>query len=188
MLKTKTLTIESFGTSNVQKCHGHTKNKNSDLLNKVMCDSTVVYVNPTIILVEYIDSTGNIKQMEFANVFSIDYWLEDDYFEVQTYTKGCTTYNQFLKSDVIDVKESEKTMNKEQLYSAYIEFKEGEDVVAMGNECTTDVEVVGNTLVMERLYTNGKVIYNLDTIKYCSVIPLSPEANEAQLKTFEGEY
>lgn len=57
MLKTKTLTIESFGTSNVQKCHGYTKNKNSDLLNKVMCDSTVAYVNPTIILVEYIDST-----------------------------------------------------------------------------------------------------------------------------------
>lgn len=80
-------------------------------------------------------------------------------------------------------------MTKEQLYSAYIEFKEGQDVVAMGNECTTGVEVVGNALVMERLYTNGKgkVIYNLDTIKYCSVIPLSPEANEAQLKTFKGE-
>lgn len=80
-------------------------------------------------------------------------------------------------------------MTKEQLYSSYIEFKEGEDVVGMGNECTTGVEVVGNTLVIERLYSHGKgkVIYNLDTIKYCSVIPLSPEANEAQLKTFKGE-
>lgn len=189
MLKTKTLTIESFGTSNVQKCHGHTKNKNSDLLNKVMCDSTVAYVNPTIILVEYIDSTGNIKQMEFANVFSIDYWLEDDYFEVQTYTKGCTTYNQFLKSDVIDVKESEKTMNKEQLYSVYVQFKKGEDAVAMGNKTTTSVEVIGDVLVIEGYYRHGKgkVIYNLNTIKSCSLIPLSEEENKKMWEELEGD-
>lgn len=105
MLNTKTITIKSFGIFNFQKSHNYIRNKNSELLNKVIYNSTVVYEKPVIIIVDYIDSTGNIKQMEFANVFSIDYWLEDKYFEVQTYTKGCITYNQFLKSDVIDVKE-----------------------------------------------------------------------------------
>lgn len=80
-------------------------------------------------------------------------------------------------------------MSKEQLYSVLVEFREGEDVVSMGNESTTSVEVIGDALVMERYYTHGKgkVIYNVNTIKCCSVVPLSPEANEAQLMTFKGE-
>lgn len=80
-------------------------------------------------------------------------------------------------------------MSKEQLYSVFVQFKSGEEAVAMGNECTTSAEVIGNALVIERYYTNGKgkVIYNMDTVKFCSVTPLSPEANEAQLKTFKGE-
>lgn len=80
-------------------------------------------------------------------------------------------------------------MSKEQLYRVYVEFKEGEEAVAMGNESTTSVEVIGNTLVIERYCTNGKgkVIYNMDTIKSCSVEPLSPKANEEQLKICKGE-
>ena len=80
-------------------------------------------------------------------------------------------------------------MSKEQLYSVLVQFKDGGDVVAMGNESTTSVEVIGNALVIEKYYTNGKgkVIYNMDTVKSCSVTPLSPVANEAQLKTFKGE-
>lgn len=80
-------------------------------------------------------------------------------------------------------------MSKEQLYNVYIEFKEGEDAVSMGNKSTTSVEVIGGALVMERHYGNGKgkVIYNLDTINYCSAIPLSEEENKKMWEELERE-
>ena len=80
-------------------------------------------------------------------------------------------------------------MSKEQLYSVYIQFKEGHEAVSVGNRRTTSAEVMGNALVTEGYYTNGKgkIIYSLDTIDFCSIIPLSPEENEEQLKTIKGE-
>lgn len=81
-------------------------------------------------------------------------------------------------------------MSKEQLYSVYIQFKEGQEAVSVGNRRTTSAEVIGNALVTEGYYyTNGKgkIIYSLDTIDFCSIIPLSPEENEEQLKTIKGE-
>ena len=80
-------------------------------------------------------------------------------------------------------------MSKEQLYSVYVQFKKGEDAVAMGNKTTTSVEVIGDALVIERYYRHGKgkVIYNLNTIKSCSLIPLSEEENKKMWEEIERE-
>lgn len=63
-------------------------------------------------------------------------------------------------------------MSKEQLYSVYVQFKKGEDA-----------------LVIEGYYRHGKgkVIYNLNTIKSCSLIPLSEEENKKMWEELEGE-
>ena len=80
-------------------------------------------------------------------------------------------------------------MSKEQLYSVYVQFKKGEDAVAMGDKTTTSVEVIGEALVNEGFYSHGKgkVIYNLNTIKSCSLIPLSEEENKKMWKELERE-
>lgn len=71
-------------------------------------------------------------------------------------------------------------MSKEQLYSVYVQFKAGEEAVAMGDDSTTKVEVIGDALVIERYcqHGKGKIIYNMDTVKSCSVVPLSDEDNK----------
>lgn len=80
-------------------------------------------------------------------------------------------------------------MSKEQLYSVYVQFKKGEDAVAMGDKTTTSVEVIGNALVIEGYYRHGKgkVIYNMDTVKSCSVVPLSDEDNKKMWEELERE-
>lgn len=103
ILKNKCVVIKSFGEFNRLKTHEHERNKKSVLLNKVIYNSTVVYDTPVKIAVEYVGPEGNLSTLTFENVYSIDYWLEDTYFEVQTFNNGETIYNQFLKSDVIDV-------------------------------------------------------------------------------------
>ena len=105
ILKNKCVVIKSFGEFNQLKTHAHERNKKSVLLNKVIYNSTVVYDTPVKIAVEYVGPEGNLSTLTFDNVYSIDYWLEDTYFEVQTFQNGETIYNQFLKSDVIDVYE-----------------------------------------------------------------------------------
>lgn len=97
MVKTKTNTIESFGNP----CRE--KNKDSYLLNKVICESSVVFDPPETVFVAYVTPKGTIDVLKFVDAYSIDYWLEDDYFEVQTYEEGTIIYNQILKCDVIDV-------------------------------------------------------------------------------------
>lgn len=80
-------------------------------------------------------------------------------------------------------------MSKEQLYSVYVQFKEGEEAVAMGDDSTIKVEVIGDALVIE-LYCQhgkGKIIYNMDTVKACSVVPLSEEENKKMWEELEGE-
>lgn len=108
ILKSKSVVIKSFGEFNHFKTHDHERNKKSVLLNKVIYNSTVVYDTPVKISVEYVGPDGNLSTLTFDNVYSIDYWLEDKYFEVQTFQNGETIYSQFLKSDVIDVQEVAK--------------------------------------------------------------------------------
>ncbi len=80
-------------------------------------------------------------------------------------------------------------MSKEQLYSVYIQFKEGEEAVAMGNDTVTNVEVIGDALVIDRYcqHGKGKIIYNMNTIKSCSVVPLSYEDNKKMWEELERE-
>lgn len=81
-------------------------------------------------------------------------------------------------------------MSKEQLYSVFVQFKEGEEAVAMGNDTATNVEVIGDALVIDRYcqqHGKGKIIYNMNTIKSCSVVPLSDEDNKKMWKELESE-
>ena len=113
ILKNKCVVIKTFGEFNQLKTHEHERNKKSVLLNKVIYNSTVVYDTPVKIAVEYVGPEGNLSTLTFENVYSIDYWLEDTYFEVQTFKNGETIYNQFLKSDVINVYELEGEANEQ---------------------------------------------------------------------------
>ena len=105
IFKHKSVVIKSFGEFNRLKTHEHERNNKSVLLNKVIYNSTVVYDTPVKISVEYVGTDGNLSTLTFDNVYSIDYFPEDKYFEVQTFQNGETMYNQFLKSDVLDVYE-----------------------------------------------------------------------------------
>ena len=80
-------------------------------------------------------------------------------------------------------------MSKEQLYSVYVQFKEDEEAVAMGDDSTIKVEVIGDALVIERYcqHGKGKIIYNMDTVKACGVVPLSEEENKKMWEELEGE-
>lgn len=108
IFKNKCVVIKTFGEFNQLKIHEHERNKKSVLLNKVIYNSTVVYDTPVKISVEYVGPEGNLSTLTFDAVYSIDYWLEDKYFEVQTFQNGETIFNQFLKSDVIDIQEVDK--------------------------------------------------------------------------------
>ena len=70
-------------------------------------------------------------------------------------------------------------MNKEQLYDVFVEFKDG-DRGPYRNKEAIGCSIMGLALVIESRYTNGigKVIYSLDSIRSCSVIPVSPEELE----------
>lgn len=113
IFKHKSVVIKSFGEFNRLKTHEHERNNKSVLLNKVIFNSTVVYDTPVKISVEYVGPEGNLSTLTFDNVYSIDYWFEDEYFEVQTFQNGETIYNQFLKSDVIDVYELREDKSNE---------------------------------------------------------------------------
>lgn len=65
-------------------------------------------------------------------------------------------------------------MTKEQLYDVFVVCKDGE---TYRNKEAIGCNIVGLALVIESRYTHGvgKVIYSLDSIDSCSVIPLSPE-------------
>lgn len=58
-----------------------------------------------------------------------------------------------------------------------------------GDDSTTKVEVIGDALVIERYcqHGKGKIIYNMDTVKSCSVVPLSDEDNEKMWEELERE-
>lgn len=70
-------------------------------------------------------------------------------------------------------------MNKEQLYDVFVEFKD-ENRCSYRNKEAIGCSIMGLALVIESRYTNGigKVIYSLDSIRSCSVIPVSNEENE----------
>lgn len=70
-------------------------------------------------------------------------------------------------------------MNKEQLYDVFIMFKDSSRGPYRNKEAIS-CSVMGLALVIESRYQNGigKVIYSLDSIKSCSVIPVSPEELE----------
>lgn len=78
-------------------------------------------------------------------------------------------------------------MSKEQLYSVNIHFKEGKDPITTVSETATNVEVIDNVLIIEQYYRHGKgkSIYNINTIRTCSIIPLSPRENESKWKEIE---
>ena len=67
-------------------------------------------------------------------------------------------------------------MNKEQLYDVFVEFKDGNRGPYRNKEVIS-CSVMGLALVIESRYTNGigKVIYSLDSIRSCRVIPVYPE-------------
>ena len=70
-------------------------------------------------------------------------------------------------------------MNKEQLYNVFVEFKD-ENRGPYRNKEAIGCSIMGLALVIESRYTHGigKVIYSLDSIRSCSVIPVSDEENE----------
>lgn len=67
-------------------------------------------------------------------------------------------------------------MNKAQLYDVFVEFKDVDRGPYRNKEAISCL-IMGLALVIESRYTNGigKVIYSLDSIRSCSVIPVSPE-------------
>ena len=99
----KSIEIKSFGIVNSKESHAHERNKKSILLNKVIYDSSVVYEEPVKLMVKFVGPEGNIYDLSFGYVYSIDYWPKDKYFEVQTFKNGDYIYYQILKEDVIDV-------------------------------------------------------------------------------------
>lgn len=99
----KYIEIKSFGIVNTKESHAHERNKKSILLNKVIYDSSVVYDEPVKLRVKFVGPDGNIYDLSFGYVYSIDYWPKDKYFEVQTFKNGEYIYYQILKEDVIDV-------------------------------------------------------------------------------------
>lgn len=99
----KSIEIKSFGIVNGKESHAHERNKKSILLNKVIYDSSVVYEEPVKLMVKFVGPEGNIYDLSFGYVYSIDYWPKDKYFEVQTFKNGEYIYYQILKEDVIDV-------------------------------------------------------------------------------------
>lgn len=99
----KSIEIKSFGIVNSKESHAHERNKKSILLNKVIYDSSVVYEEPVKLMVKFVGPEGNIYDLSFGDVYSIDYWPKDKYFEVQTFKNGEYIYYQILKEDVIDV-------------------------------------------------------------------------------------
>lgn len=99
----KSIEIKSFGIVNSKESHAHERNKKSILLNKVIYDSSVVYEEPVKLMVKFVGPEGNIYDLSFGYVYSIDYWPKDKYFEVQTFKNGEYIYYQILKEDVIDV-------------------------------------------------------------------------------------
>lgn len=74
-------------------------------------------------------------------------------------------------------------MMKEQLYDVFVEFKD-DNRGPYRNKEAISCSIVGLALVIESHYTNGigKVIYSLDCIRSCSVIPVSDEKNEKNEK------
>lgn len=99
----KSVEIKSFGIVNGKESHAHERNKKSILLNKVIYDSSIVYDEPVKLMVKFVGPEGNIYDLSFGYVYSIDYWPKDKYFEVQTFKNGEYIYYQVLKEDVIDV-------------------------------------------------------------------------------------
>lgn len=99
----KTVEIKSFGIVNGKESHAHERNKKSILLNKVIYDSSVTYEDPVKLMVKFVGPEGNIYDLSFGDVYSIDYWPKDKYFEVQTFKNGEYIYYLILKEDVIDV-------------------------------------------------------------------------------------
>ena len=99
----KSIEIKSFGIVNTTESHAHERNKKSILLNKVIYDRSVVYDEPIKLMVKFVGPEGNIYDLSFGYVYSIDYWPKDKYFEVQTFKNGEYIYYQILKEDLIDV-------------------------------------------------------------------------------------
>lgn len=99
----KSVEIKSFGIVNGKESHAHERNKKSILLNKVIYDSSITYEEPVKLMVKFVGPEGNIYDLSFGDVYSIDYWPKDKYFEVQTFKNGEYIYYQILKEDVIDV-------------------------------------------------------------------------------------
>ena len=99
----KNIEIKSFGIVNTKESHAHERNKKSILLNKVIYDSSVTYEEPVKLMVKFVGPEGNVYDLSFGYVYSIDYWPKDKYFEVQTFKNGEYIYYQILKEDVIDV-------------------------------------------------------------------------------------
>lgn len=66
--------------------------------------------------------------------------------------------------------------NKEQLYDVFVEFKDA-DKAPYRDRSAISATVVGMALVIESRYKNGigKVIYSLDKIQSCTVVPLSDD-------------
>lgn len=81
----KSVKIKSFGIVNGKESHAHERNKKSILLNKVIYDSSVTYEEPVKLMVKFVGPEGNIYNLSFGDVYSIDYWPKDKYFEVQTF-------------------------------------------------------------------------------------------------------
>ena len=99
----KSVEIKSFGIVNGKESHAHERNKKSILLNKVIYDRSIVYDEAVKLTVKFVGPEGNIYDLIFGDVYSIDYWPKDKYFEVQTFKNGEYIYYQVLKEDVIDV-------------------------------------------------------------------------------------
>lgn len=68
-------------------------------------------------------------------------------------------------------------MNKEQLYDVFVVCKDGE---TYRNKEAIGCNIVGLALVIESRYTHGigKVIYSLDSVESCSVIPMSTDKKD----------
>lgn len=68
-------------------------------------------------------------------------------------------------------------MNREQLYDVFVVCKDGE---TYRNKEAIGCNIVGLALVIESRYTHGigKVIYSLDSVESCSVIPMSTDKKD----------
>ena len=75
----KSVEIKSFGIVNGKESHAHERNKKSILLNKVIYDSSIVYDEPIKLMVKFVGPEGNIYDLSFGHVYSIDYCPKDKY-------------------------------------------------------------------------------------------------------------